>query len=163
MTTSGQFITVLQAEQRLGNVSSETEQHLKHEFRRPGRDASSPTLAAAVEAANKGTIPAYAPVARITYKLPARNLDQKEINEELESISRIIQKAPYDLENRDTLAVGYEGFSTVSDLTLTNEQIRKFHAGEFAIYVFAGSAASPSLSRIIRFRQTVTGTGPGVS
>jgi hypothetical protein len=50
MTIAGQFITDLQAEQRIGNVSSETEQHLKREFRRLGRDASAPTLVAAVEA-----------------------------------------------------------------------------------------------------------------
>jgi hypothetical protein len=40
MTTAGDFITALQQEQRIGNVSSETEQHLKHEFRKLGRDAS---------------------------------------------------------------------------------------------------------------------------
>ena len=34
----------------MGNVSYETEQHLKHEFRRLGQDASAPTLVAAVEA-----------------------------------------------------------------------------------------------------------------
>ena len=50
MTIAGNFITALQREQRIGNVSSETEQHLKHEFRKLGRDASGPTLAAAVEA-----------------------------------------------------------------------------------------------------------------
>ena len=50
MTIAGNLITVLQAEQRIGNVSTETEQHLKHEFRKLGRDASAPTLAAAVEA-----------------------------------------------------------------------------------------------------------------
>jgi hypothetical protein len=49
MTIAGNFITALQQQQRIGNVSSETEQHLKHEFRRLGRDASGPTLAAAVE------------------------------------------------------------------------------------------------------------------
>jgi hypothetical protein len=31
-----------------GNVASETEQHLKHEFRKLGWDASDPTLAAAI-------------------------------------------------------------------------------------------------------------------
>jgi hypothetical protein len=103
--------------------------------RYPGEDISRVDL----YQSNKGTLPEYAPVARITYKLPTRILDQKEVNEELESISRIIQKAPYDLENRDTLAVGHEGFSTVPDLALTDEQIKKFNAGEFAIYVFAGS------------------------
>ena len=50
MTIAGKFITALQAEQKIGNASSETEQHLKHEFRRLGRDAPSPILAAAVEA-----------------------------------------------------------------------------------------------------------------
>lgn len=50
MTIAGNFIADLQAEQRLGNVSSETEQHLKHEFRKLGRNASGPTLAAAVDA-----------------------------------------------------------------------------------------------------------------
>ena len=48
MTTAGQFITALQAEQNIGNVSSETEQHLKHEFRKLGGDASQTMLAAAV-------------------------------------------------------------------------------------------------------------------
>jgi hypothetical protein len=33
MNTTGQFIVELQRERRMGNVSSETEQHLKHEFR----------------------------------------------------------------------------------------------------------------------------------
>ena len=50
MTIAGDFITALQQEQPIGNVSSETEQHLKHEFRKLGRDASGPTLAVAVEA-----------------------------------------------------------------------------------------------------------------
>ena len=50
MTIAGNFITALQQEQRIGNVSSETEQHLKHEFRKLGRDASGPTLVAAVDA-----------------------------------------------------------------------------------------------------------------
>jgi hypothetical protein len=50
MTLAGNFITALQQEQRIGNVSSATEQHLKHEFRKLGRDSSGPTLAAAVEA-----------------------------------------------------------------------------------------------------------------
>ena len=48
MGNAGQFIADLQREQRIGNVSSETEQHLKHEFRRLGRDASDASLAAAV-------------------------------------------------------------------------------------------------------------------
>jgi hypothetical protein len=34
------FIAALQQQQRIANVSSETEQHLKHEFRRLSRDAS---------------------------------------------------------------------------------------------------------------------------
>jgi hypothetical protein len=50
MTIAGNFITALQREQRIGNVSSETEQHLKHEFRKLGRVASNSTLAVAVEA-----------------------------------------------------------------------------------------------------------------
>jgi hypothetical protein len=50
MTIAGNFITALQREQRIGNVSSETEQHLKHEFRMLGRNASNTRLAAAVEA-----------------------------------------------------------------------------------------------------------------
>jgi hypothetical protein len=49
MTTAGKFITALQAERSIGNVSYETEQHLKHEFRKLGRDAAANTLAAAVE------------------------------------------------------------------------------------------------------------------
>ena len=50
MSTAGQFINDLQCEQKLGNVSSETEQHLKHEFRKLGRDASKTMLTEAVEA-----------------------------------------------------------------------------------------------------------------
>ena len=51
MTIAGQFITSLQHEQRVGNVSYETEQHLKHEFRTlGGSDASYTVLAAAVGA-----------------------------------------------------------------------------------------------------------------
>jgi hypothetical protein len=50
MTIAGNFITALQREQRIGNVSSETEQHLKHEFRTLGWNASNTMLAAAVEA-----------------------------------------------------------------------------------------------------------------
>jgi hypothetical protein len=50
MSIAGQFITDLQHEQKIGNVSSETEQHLKHEFRKLGSDASGSMLAAAVEA-----------------------------------------------------------------------------------------------------------------
>lgn len=49
MTSAGQFIAALQREQKIGNVSYETEQHLKHEFRRLGRDASGPVLVKAVE------------------------------------------------------------------------------------------------------------------
>ena len=48
MTTAGEFISELQRERRNGNVSSETEQHLKHEFRKLGWDASDATLAAAI-------------------------------------------------------------------------------------------------------------------
>jgi hypothetical protein len=50
MSMAGQFISELQRERRSGNVSSETEQHLKHEFRKLGWDASDPTLAAAIGA-----------------------------------------------------------------------------------------------------------------
>jgi hypothetical protein len=50
MSTAGRFITDLQREQKLGNVSSETEQHFKHEFRKLGSNASHELLAAAVEA-----------------------------------------------------------------------------------------------------------------
>jgi hypothetical protein len=50
MTTAGEFISELQRERRNGNVSSETEQHLKHEFRKLGWDASDATLAAAIGA-----------------------------------------------------------------------------------------------------------------
>ena len=49
MTIAGQFITELQRERRSGNVSSETEQHLKHEFRKLGWDASDMTLATAID------------------------------------------------------------------------------------------------------------------
>ena len=48
MTIAGQFIAELQRERRHGNVSPETEQHLKHEFRKLGRDASDSTLATAI-------------------------------------------------------------------------------------------------------------------
>jgi hypothetical protein len=47
MTIAGQFITYLQREQKIGNVSYETEQHLKHEFRKLGRDAANDMLAMA--------------------------------------------------------------------------------------------------------------------
>jgi hypothetical protein len=51
MTIAGNFITALQQEQRIGNVSAETEQHLKHEFRKlGGADASNSVLAVAVDA-----------------------------------------------------------------------------------------------------------------
>jgi hypothetical protein len=51
MTIAGNFITALQREQRIGNVSSETEQHLKHEFRKlGGADATNGVLAVAVDA-----------------------------------------------------------------------------------------------------------------
>jgi hypothetical protein len=48
MTTAGQFIAELQKERRSGNISSETEQHLKHEFRKLGWDATDATLSAAI-------------------------------------------------------------------------------------------------------------------
>jgi len=49
MTIAGNFVIALQREQRIGNVSTESEQHLKHEFRKLGRDASATALAAAVD------------------------------------------------------------------------------------------------------------------
>jgi hypothetical protein len=48
MTITGNFIAALQAERKIGKVSSETELHLKHELRKLGWDASASTLAAAV-------------------------------------------------------------------------------------------------------------------
>jgi hypothetical protein len=48
MSIAGQFVAELQRERRRGNVSLETEQHLKHEFRNLGWGASDPTLAAAI-------------------------------------------------------------------------------------------------------------------
>jgi hypothetical protein len=48
MTTAGQFIAELQRERRSGSVSSETEQHLKHEFRRLGRKAMDAAFATAI-------------------------------------------------------------------------------------------------------------------
>jgi hypothetical protein len=48
LTVAGQFIADLQKERRLGNVSSETELYLKHEFRKLGWDAPDTTLAAAI-------------------------------------------------------------------------------------------------------------------
>jgi hypothetical protein len=50
MSIAGQFVAELQRERRSGNVYSETEQHLKHEFRKLGWDASDPILAAAIGA-----------------------------------------------------------------------------------------------------------------
>ena len=50
MSMAGQFIAELQRERRSGNVSSETEQHLKHEFRKLGRDACDSTLTATISA-----------------------------------------------------------------------------------------------------------------
>ena len=50
MTVAGDFITSLQDEQKKGNVSSETEQLLKHEFRKLGSDASRTMLAAVEDA-----------------------------------------------------------------------------------------------------------------
>jgi hypothetical protein len=49
MTAAGQFIAELHRERRNGKVSSETELHLKHVFRKLGWDAPGSTLAAAVE------------------------------------------------------------------------------------------------------------------
>jgi hypothetical protein len=49
MTAAGQFIAELQRERRSGHVSSETDLHLKHVFRRLGWDTAASTLAAAVE------------------------------------------------------------------------------------------------------------------
>jgi hypothetical protein len=48
MTAAAEFIAQLQSERRGGNVSGETEQHLKHEFRKLGRNASDLILSAAV-------------------------------------------------------------------------------------------------------------------
>jgi hypothetical protein len=50
MTTAADFIAQLQSERRAGNVSGETDQHLKHEFRKLGRDASDLMLSAAITA-----------------------------------------------------------------------------------------------------------------
>ncbi len=49
MTQAGQFIAELHAERQRGTVSSETELHLKHEFRKLGWNAPLATLAAAIE------------------------------------------------------------------------------------------------------------------
>jgi hypothetical protein len=48
MTTAAQFIAELQKERRSGNVSSETEQHLKHEFRSLGPNAMDAAFADAI-------------------------------------------------------------------------------------------------------------------
>ena len=50
MTAAAEFIAQLQSERRGGNVSGETEQHLKHEFRKLGRDASDLILSGAIGA-----------------------------------------------------------------------------------------------------------------
>src|SRR5579862_7264340 len=48
MTAAAEFIAQLQSERRGGHVSGETEQHLKHEFRKLGGNASDLILSAAV-------------------------------------------------------------------------------------------------------------------
>jgi hypothetical protein len=48
MTAAVQFIAQLQSEQKGGHISGGTEQHLKHEFRKLGRDASDSTLWSAI-------------------------------------------------------------------------------------------------------------------
>ena len=48
MTAASEFIAQLQSERRGGNVSGETDQHLKHEFRKLGRDASHLILSTAI-------------------------------------------------------------------------------------------------------------------
>ena len=55
MSIATQFIAELQRERRSGNVSSETEQHLKHEFRTLGRDASESRYLAAAGTSSKST------------------------------------------------------------------------------------------------------------
>jgi hypothetical protein len=50
MTIARNFIADLQTERKIGNVFYDTEQHLKHEFRKLGRGASGLMLEAAVEA-----------------------------------------------------------------------------------------------------------------
>jgi hypothetical protein len=50
MTSASRFISDLQNERQTGSISSETEQHLKHEFRKLGRDATDATLATAIGA-----------------------------------------------------------------------------------------------------------------
>jgi hypothetical protein len=48
MTAAGQFIAELHQERQRGKVSSETELHLKHVFRKLGWDTPATTLAAAI-------------------------------------------------------------------------------------------------------------------
>ncbi len=48
MTAAGQFIAELHRERQSGKVSSETELHLKHVFRKLGWDTPGSTLALAV-------------------------------------------------------------------------------------------------------------------
>ena len=48
MTLTIRLLVELQKERQRGTISGETEQHLKHEFRKLGRTASFETLAAAV-------------------------------------------------------------------------------------------------------------------
>jgi len=48
LSIAGQFIAELQRERHSGNISSETVQHLKHEFRKLGWGAPDPTLAAGI-------------------------------------------------------------------------------------------------------------------
>jgi hypothetical protein len=55
MSIAGQFIAELQLERRRGNVSAEAEQHLKHEFRKLGRDACDLTLTAVIGAVSGDT------------------------------------------------------------------------------------------------------------
>jgi hypothetical protein len=50
MTAAEKFIAALHTDRLNGNVSGETEQHFKSEFRHLGRDASVEVLAGAVEA-----------------------------------------------------------------------------------------------------------------
>jgi hypothetical protein len=50
MTIAGHFIADVRRERRIGNVSIETEQHLKHEFRKLGWGATDSTLGAAINA-----------------------------------------------------------------------------------------------------------------
>jgi hypothetical protein len=50
MAAATQFIRTLQRERRNGNVSFETEQHLRHEFRKLGGMASDSTLGAVIGA-----------------------------------------------------------------------------------------------------------------